>query len=124
MQYSFTAAHHGVISHPPDINASLTHATLEPDPASTGGVTICLGLAGVRALGDDTAAAIVPMSRSGRAVSRHRRPLAPHPPRHTRDRSPRHHRAFTSVGADGREALWAAGVAEQTRAELATSRIP
>ncbi|NBH02800.1 error-prone DNA polymerase, partial [Amycolatopsis sp. SID8362] len=53
------ARRHGVRVREPDINASLVHATLEPDPDSTGGVALRLGLAGVRHLGDDPAAAIV-----------------------------------------------------------------
>ncbi|MDT7800586.1 MAG: error-prone polymerase, partial [Actinomycetota bacterium] len=53
------ARRHGVIVREPDINASLAHATLEPDPDSTGGVAIRLGLAAVRHVGADIADAIV-----------------------------------------------------------------
>lgn len=35
----------GVHIREPEINASLAHATLEPGPAGTGGVALCLGLA-------------------------------------------------------------------------------
>ncbi|WIY06507.1 error-prone DNA polymerase [Amycolatopsis mongoliensis] len=53
------ARRHGVRVREPDIDASLAHATLEPDPDSTGGVALRLGLAGVRHLGEDTADRIV-----------------------------------------------------------------
>ncbi|RSD14355.1 error-prone DNA polymerase [Amycolatopsis eburnea] len=59
------ARRHGVHVREPDINASLVHATLEPDPDSTGGVALRLGLAGVRHLGDDPAAAIVAEREAG-----------------------------------------------------------
>jgi error-prone DNA polymerase len=44
------ARQHGVVTHRADINLSDTHATLEPDPASAGGI---------RLIGDDLAEAIV-----------------------------------------------------------------
>jgi len=53
------ARRHGVIIHGPDINASFTHATLEPESDSTGGVAIRLGLGAVKSLGDDVADRIV-----------------------------------------------------------------
>ncbi len=53
------ARRHGVHVREPDVNASLAHATLEPDPGSTGGVALRLGLAGVRHLGGDVAERIV-----------------------------------------------------------------
>ncbi|WP_410631441.1 error-prone DNA polymerase [Amycolatopsis sp. cmx-4-83] len=53
------ARRHGVHVREPDVNASLAHATLEPDPGSTGGVALRLGLAGVRHLGGDVAEQIV-----------------------------------------------------------------
>ena len=49
------ARRHDVTTHGPDINSSLAHATLEPDPDSRGGVAVRLGLSGVRTLGDDHA---------------------------------------------------------------------
>ncbi|HKS45057.1 MAG TPA: hypothetical protein VJT49_08040 [Amycolatopsis sp.] len=39
------ARRHGVTTHPPDLNLSLAHPTLEPDQGSTGGVAVRLGLA-------------------------------------------------------------------------------
>ncbi|HEY3482855.1 MAG TPA: error-prone DNA polymerase, partial [Streptomyces sp.] len=53
------ARRRGVRTLPPDLNASLHHARLEPDPDSTGGVAIRLGLAGIRRIGDDVAHRIV-----------------------------------------------------------------
>ncbi|SFI76216.1 Helix-hairpin-helix motif-containing protein [Amycolatopsis regifaucium] len=47
------ARRHGVIVREPDINASLTHATLEPEPESTGEHAIRLGLAAIRHVGDN-----------------------------------------------------------------------
>ncbi|HEY4458467.1 MAG TPA: error-prone DNA polymerase [Pseudonocardiaceae bacterium] len=58
------ARRHGVVVRGPDINASLVHPHLEPDPASkggkgTGGQAVRLGLAAVRRIGTDTAEVIV-----------------------------------------------------------------
>ncbi|MCR6485598.1 error-prone DNA polymerase [Amycolatopsis sp. OK19-0408] len=53
------ARRHGVRVRQPDLNASLAHATLEPDAESTGGVALRLGLAGVRHLGEAVADEIV-----------------------------------------------------------------
>ncbi|WP_410626759.1 hypothetical protein [Amycolatopsis sp. cmx-8-4] len=52
------ARRHGVLVREPDLNAGLAHATLEPEPDSTGGVAIRLGLAGVRTVGETVADAI------------------------------------------------------------------
>ncbi|MEU7531307.1 error-prone DNA polymerase [Saccharothrix sp. NPDC042600] len=52
------ARRHGVRVRRAGINTSLAHATLEPDPTSTGGHAVRLGLAGVRTLGDDVATLI------------------------------------------------------------------
>ncbi|WP_199543031.1 error-prone DNA polymerase [Prauserella sp. PE36] len=53
------ARRHGVRVHGVDVNASLAHATLEPDPDSTGGHAVRLGLGSVRTLGDEPAQQIV-----------------------------------------------------------------
>ncbi|WP_439382880.1 error-prone DNA polymerase [Amycolatopsis lexingtonensis] len=106
------ARRHGVHVREPDINASLVHATLEPDPESTGGVALRLGLAGVRHLGDDPAAAIVAEREAGgpydgvgdltRRVRLKKNAVE----------------ALATAGAfggDRRQDLWAAGAAAATR---------
>ncbi|KOX21230.1 DNA polymerase [Saccharothrix sp. NRRL B-16348] len=49
------ARRHGVRVLRADVDVSLPHATLEPDPDSTGGHAVRLGLGAVRDLGDDAA---------------------------------------------------------------------
>ena len=49
------ARRHGVVVKQPDVNASRANATLECDDASTGGLGVRLGVAGVRGIGDDLA---------------------------------------------------------------------
>ena len=49
------ARRHGVVVHTPDLNASLAVATLEPDGASVGGVSVRLGLGSVRGVGSELA---------------------------------------------------------------------
>ncbi|MCU1455530.1 MAG: polymerase alpha subunit, partial [Acidimicrobiales bacterium] len=49
------ARRHGVNVRSPDVSASAAGATLEPDPASTGGLAVRLGIGSVRTIGDDLA---------------------------------------------------------------------
>jgi error-prone DNA polymerase len=109
------ARRHGVRVREPDINASLAHATLEPDEGSTGGVALRLGLAGIRHLGDAVAEQIVAERQAhGRYASisdlagrvQLKRPAA---------EALATAGAFTGFGGDRRQDLWAAGAAAATR---------
>ncbi len=109
------ARRHGVHVREPDINTSLVHATLEPDPGSTGGVALRLGLAGVRHLGEDTAAEIVaerdahgPYPSIGDLTRRVRLKKNAAEALATAG-------AFSGFGGDRRQDLWAAGAAAATR---------
>ncbi len=53
------ARRHGVRARGPDVNASGVRADLEPDPMSTGGRALRLGLAQVRTLGEEQAERLV-----------------------------------------------------------------
>ncbi|HEY3465496.1 MAG TPA: error-prone DNA polymerase [Amycolatopsis sp.] len=106
------ARRHGVHVREPDINASLAHATLEPDPESTGGVALRLGLAGVRHLGEDPAAAIVaereangPYAGPGDLTRRVR----------LKKNAVEALATAGAFGGDRRQDLWAAGAAAATR---------
>ena len=109
--------HHGVVIHGPDINTSLTHATLEPHLASSGSVAIRLGLGSVRSLGDEVADRITadraehgPFRDIGDLAYRVRLARPALEALATAG-------ALTTLGADRRQALWAAGVAADTRPE-------
>ncbi|QKV81139.1 hypothetical protein HUT10_10295 [Amycolatopsis sp. Hca4] len=109
------ARRHGVLVREPDINASLAHATLEPDADSTGGVAIRLGLAGVRHLGDDVAEQIVterqargPYTGIGDLTGRVQL-------KKTAAEALATAGAFTRFGGDRRQDVWAAGAAATTR---------
>ena len=52
------ARRHGVVVRTPDINASRADAWLEPDPQSTGGLAVRLGIGSVRGIGAELAARI------------------------------------------------------------------
>ena len=52
------ARRHGVVVRTPDINASRAGAWLEPDPRSTGGLAVRLGIGSVRGIGAQLAAQI------------------------------------------------------------------
>jgi len=97
------ARRHGVTVQGPDINASLSHATLEPGP------TIRTGLGTVRAIGDDLASKIV-AEREEHGEYRHMADLS----RRTQ-LSRAQLEALATAGAfgcfevDRRSALWAAG---------------
>ncbi|SEB47100.1 error-prone DNA polymerase, DnaE-like [Amycolatopsis tolypomycina] len=109
------ARRHGVHIREPDINASLAHATLEPDPDSTGGVALRLGLAGVRYLGEAVAEQIVaerdingPYTGIGDLTGRVQLKRSAAEALATAG-------AFTSFGGDRRQDVWAAGAAAATR---------
>ncbi|AZG44919.1 Error-prone DNA polymerase [Gordonia insulae] len=106
------ARRHGVVVHRPDINRSLTHATLEND-----GLEVRLGLGGVRSVGDDIADRIVDcrdrdgdyrdvtdVSRRAELTVRHLEGLAGAG-------------AFTGFGVSRRQALWEAGAAATVRSD-------
>ncbi|UOX89198.1 error-prone DNA polymerase [Amycolatopsis sp. FBCC-B4732] len=106
------ARRHGVHVREPDVNASLAHATLEPDPGSTGGVALRLGLAGVRHLGGEPAAAIVaereangPYGGVGDLTRRVR----------LKKNAVEALATAGAFGGDRRQDLWAAGAAAATR---------
>ncbi|MEV6643646.1 error-prone DNA polymerase [Amycolatopsis sp. NPDC051371] len=106
------ARRHGVRVREPDVNASLAHATLEPDADSTGGVALRLGLAGVRHLGDDTAASIVaerdangPYAGAGDLTRRVQ----------LKKNAVEALATAGAFGGDRRQDLWAAGAAAATR---------
>ena len=105
------ARRHGVLTHHPDVNASLAHATLEPSPESQGGVAVRLGLSGVRSLGLDAAESIVDERANG-------------PYQDMRDLGRRvtltepQLEALATAGAFGtnrRQALWTAGAVARDR---------
>ncbi|WP_410623972.1 error-prone DNA polymerase [Amycolatopsis sp. cmx-8-4] len=109
------ARRHGVLVREPDIDASLAHATLEPEPDSTGAVALRLGLAGVRHLGDDVAEAIVaerdahgPFASIGDLTRRVQL-------KKTAVEALATAGAFSGFTPDRRQALWAAGAAAATR---------
>ncbi|MGW4526847.1 error-prone DNA polymerase [Amycolatopsis sp. NPDC004378] len=106
------ARRHGVRVREPDINASLAHATLEPDAGSTGGVALRLGLAGVRHLGDAVADEIVaeraangPYAGVGDLTRRVQ----------LKKNAVEALATAGAFGGDRRQDLWAAGAAAATR---------
>ncbi len=112
------ARRHGVATLSPDINASLAHATLEPDPDSTGGVAVRLGLAAVRNLGDDPAQVLVD-ERDRHGPYRDMADVG----RRTTLTEPQLEAlatagAFAAFGPDRRQALWTAGAVARDRAHF------
>ncbi|MGW5718419.1 error-prone DNA polymerase [Amycolatopsis sp. NPDC003865] len=106
------ARRHGVRVREPDVNASLAHATLEPDAGSTGGVALRLGLAGVRHLGEAVAGEIVaerdangPYAGPGDLARRVR----------LKKNAAEALATAGAFGGDRRRDLWAAGAAAATR---------
>ena len=109
------ANRHNVTTHGPDINSSLAHATLEPNPNSRGGVAVRLGLSGVRNLGNDNAQLLVDerdtngpyqdMQDIGRRTSLTQPQLE----------ALATSGAFTGLGLDRRQALWTAGAVARDR---------
>ncbi len=106
------ARRHGVVVNTPCINASGALAGLEPDPASTGGLAVRLGLSSVRGIGrglaDDIAARrpYVDMEDLVRRVPELNT---------TQVESLATAGAFAAFGATRRDALWAAGAVAQSR---------
>jgi len=111
------ARRHGVTVRGPDINASLSHATLEPVVDGGAEQAVRLGLGSVRIVGDSLAEAIVTERAAGDyrdMVDLARRV------RLTRSQleALATAGAFTSFGVTRRESLWAAGAAAGERPEL------
>ncbi|SFB32458.1 error-prone DNA polymerase, DnaE-like [Amycolatopsis marina] len=109
------ARRHGVVVRGPDINASLSHATLEPRSARHGGLAVRLGLGPVRAVGTARAEAIVGERERG-ALFADMADLV----RRVRLTAPQVEAlatagAFGSFGLDRRAALWAAGAVAQEK---------
>ncbi|MGI8798948.1 MAG: error-prone DNA polymerase [Pseudonocardia sp.] len=104
------ARRHGVVVRGPDVNLGGADAILQPDPASTGGQAIRLGLSSVRTIGDELAAEIESARDAGDSfadladLARRVRLTVPQA------------EALATAGAfgcfevDRRAALWAAGV--------------
>ena len=113
------ARRHGVIVRGPDVNASLTHATLESDVDSTGGQAVRLGLAGVRGIGDELAESIVAEREAGGdygdTADLGRRVTLREPQLEALAGAG----ALARFGGDRRQALWTAGaVARQRQGHL------
>ncbi len=113
------ARRHGVNIRRAQVGTSLAHAGLEPDPTSTGGHAIRLGLAGIRTLGDDLATRIADHRRRYGPLRKPRRPGPPHQPHHTPTRSTGHRgRARRTRSRPPRRAV------ESRRCRPRTSRHP
>jgi error-prone DNA polymerase len=111
------ARRHGVLTRGPDVNLGASDAILEPDPLSTGGKAIRLGLAEVRGVGHELAEEIE-AERGRGGPYRDLADLA----RRVRLTVPQAEAlatagAFGSFGVDRRSALWAAGVVASVRPE-------
>jgi error-prone DNA polymerase len=111
------ARRHGVLTRGPDVNLGAADAILQPDPLSTGGKAIRLGLAEVRGVGQELAEEIEAERERG-GPYRDLADLA----RRVRLTVPQAEAlatagAFGSFGVDRRSALWAAGVVASVRPE-------
>jgi error-prone DNA polymerase len=99
----------------PDINRSLAHATLEPDPENTGGHAIRLGLATIANVGDTAAEQIVAARDTGGPFTSigdlGRRTSLTQPQLESLATAG----VFDQLGPDRRQALWAAGAAARDR---------
>ncbi|MFP5019897.1 error-prone DNA polymerase [Pseudonocardia phyllosphaerae] len=111
------ARRHGVRVRHPDVNDGRADAVLQPDPGSTGGHAIRLGLSGIRTIGTDLAEALDAERDTGG-------PFADLPDlaRRVRLTGPQAEAlatagAFACFGVERREALWAAGVVAGVRPE-------
>ncbi len=105
------ARRHGVVVRGPDVDASAAESTLEADDAGAGGVALRLGLDQVRDVGDDLAARIAegrPYTSMDDLVRRTGAGLAALEALAGAG-------AFSCLGLDRREALWAAGACAQAR---------
>jgi error-prone DNA polymerase len=111
------ARRHGVLTRGADVNLGRAEAVLQPDPLSTGGQAIRLGLAEVRGIGQEPAEQI-DAERDRGGPYRDLADLA----RRVRLTVPQAEAlatagAFGSFGIDRRSALWAAGVVAAVRPE-------
>ncbi|HEX8520420.1 MAG TPA: OB-fold nucleic acid binding domain-containing protein, partial [Pseudonocardia sp.] len=109
------ARRHGVRVRGPDVNLGWAHAVLQPDARSAGGQAVRLGLAGIRTVGEELAAAI-DADRARDGPYRDLADLA----RRVRLTVPQAEALATagalgSFGVDRRAALWAAGVVATVR---------
>ncbi|MFJ5984389.1 error-prone DNA polymerase [Lentzea sp. NPDC092896] len=111
------ARRHGVRTHRADVTTSLAHTTLEPDPGSTGGVAVRLGLDVVRTITTDTAQRVVDARADGPfadlADLARRAELATDQLEALATAG-----ALTTFGASRRDTLWMAGAAARDRAYL------
>ena len=99
------AREHGVTVRPPDINASEWDCTLEPETASTDGVTLRLGLCHIKGLSEDDGARLVSLRSEGyRSI--HELWQRSSLPATVLNRLAEAD-AFGSVGLTRRQALWA-----------------
>ncbi|MBP2365913.1 error-prone DNA polymerase [Pseudonocardia parietis] len=111
------ARRHGVRVRRPDVNDGGADAILQPDPDSTGGWSIRLGLSGIRTIGTDLAET----TEAERAATGRFADLADLA-RRVRLTGPQAEAlatagAFGCFGVERREALWAAGVVAGMRPE-------
>jgi error-prone DNA polymerase len=99
------AREHGVTVRPPDINASEWDCTLEPETASTDGVTLRLGLCHIKGLSKDEGARLVSLRSEGYRSIRElwQRSSLPATVLNRLAEAD----AFGSVGLTRRQALWA-----------------
>ncbi|MEU7480534.1 error-prone DNA polymerase [Lentzea sp. NPDC042327] len=112
------ARRHGVRTHRADVTLSLAHTTLEPDPESTGGVAVRLGLGVVRTITTDTAQRIVG-TRTEKGAFTDLADLARRAGLNTEQlEALATAGALTAFGSSRREALWSAGAAARHRAHL------
>jgi error-prone DNA polymerase len=111
------ARRHGVRVRGPDVDLGRAQAVLQPDPHSAGGQAVRLGLAGIRAIGEELATEIDSCrARDGpygslAALARRVRLTVP------QAEALATAGALGSFGVDRRAALWAAGVVAAVRPE-------
>ncbi|MGW9826094.1 error-prone DNA polymerase [Brevibacterium pityocampae] len=102
------ARRHGVTIRPVDVNASAALADLEPDPDSTGGLAIRVGLESVREVGGAAATIVAEREAAGPYASiadlAHRTGVEVRVLEGLASAG-----AFTGFGVDRRQALWLAG---------------
>ncbi|MFL6127155.1 error-prone DNA polymerase [Actinophytocola sp.] len=111
------ARRHGVHTHRPDINLSAAAATLEPDPDSTGGHAIRLGLASVRGLHEAAGHVVAERTTNGpyRDMADLGRRLSLNQPQ-LEDLATAG--AFDCFDLDRRQALWTAGATARDRSHF------
>jgi error-prone DNA polymerase len=103
------ARRHGVLARRPDVNESEAAAHLQPDPESTGGMAVRLGIGSVRGIGDDLAKAIEAGRPYASMEDLVRRTGASKPVVEALATAG----AFDSLDVGRRPALWAAGATSQ-----------